>query len=323
MKKTDQVAKVATMTKRNRPHTRLWGQPASATQPQRSRKPCRAERRAYFGLWSVWTKGREEDPGRAGHRTYAGTGLARPFNQKRVPRTNTEMQTTKTVVTRTLLGLTVAMAMLGAMAQAQSAKVTAKTAAMTLIPPTNTTSGWVTILANTIKTANQKDLFIGASLECGLYTLTKVASKNMKADTSVAEAHVHVRVLVDGNEAEPGEVVFARRSQELTAILEGAIGGCLSLQTNADGTTSIVVDETCVTPEVIEFIQHTMDANAFNWVAVDVPQGNHLISVQARIETFGAAELGQSEATATVGKGSMTVESVRLIKDPNVILDVP
>jgi hypothetical protein len=57
---------------------------------------------------------------------------------------------------------------------------------------------WTTILSNNLKTANQKDLFVDVSLECGLYTSTKVASSG-KTDTSVADAGVQVQVLVDGS----------------------------------------------------------------------------------------------------------------------------
>lgn len=78
-----------------------------------------------------------------------------------------------------------------------------------------------------------------------------------------------------------------------------------------------------MTPEEIELILSTMDAATFNFVGVDVPQGIHTISVQARIDTSGSAQEGSFAATATVGKGTLTVESVRLIKDPNVVLEVP
>src|ERR1043166_7246722 len=76
-----------------------------------------------------------------------------------------------------------------------SAKVTAKTANLTLLPPTATQSEWHTLLANKIKTANQKDLFISASFEVGLYTDTLVKSKLMVSDTSTAKASVKVRVV--------------------------------------------------------------------------------------------------------------------------------
>ena len=200
-----------------------------------------------------------------------------------------------------------------------SAKVTAKTSALTLLPETTATSDWMTILSNKIKTASQKDLFVGVSLEVGLYTQTLVKSKNMVNDSSTANGIVQVRVLVDGNPIEPGAVVFGRRSQTLNATLEGAIASCLSIVTNPDGTQSVVLDPECVTPEEIELILETMDAAAFNFVAANVPQGVHTVSVQARIDTTGSAEQGSFEAKATVGKGSMTVESVRLIKGEDVV----
>ena len=203
-----------------------------------------------------------------------------------------------------------------------SSKVTAKTADLTLLPKTNGTGGWQTVLANTIKTANQKDLFINASFEVGLFTQTLSSSKNNQSDTSTATANVQVQVLLDGKVVQPGQVVFGRRTQTLTATLEGAIAGCLSLVTNADGSVSIVVDQTCVTPETIELILDSMDASSFNFVAVDVPQGVHTVSVQARIDTTGSAQTGSWSAFGTAGKGTVTVESVRLIKDPNVVLEV-
>ena len=200
-----------------------------------------------------------------------------------------------------------------------SSKVTAKTSSLTLIPPTTGTSGWVDVLKNTIKTANQKDLFVGASFEIGLYTRTLVRSKNMVSDTSTARTMVQVRVLVDGTVAEPGAVVFGRRTQTLSATLEGQIAGALSV----DPTTgSIVLNPLLVNPETIELILATMDAASFNFVAVNVPQGSHKITVQARINTGTSVQEGEAEAQALVGKGSMTVESVRLIKDANVILEV-
>src|SRR5262245_51210380 len=128
------------------------------------------------------------------------------------------------------LALALTFSLCTAQAQNQpSAKVTAKTANLVLLGPTNGTADWQTVLANTIKTANQKDLFIGASLEIGLFTQTLAKSKNLQTDSSTANAQVDVRVLIDGVAAEPGVVVFGRRSQTLSATLEGAIGGCLSL----------------------------------------------------------------------------------------------
>ena len=123
---------------------------------------------------------------------------------------------------------------------------------------------------------------------------------------------------------EPGAVVYGRRHQTLSATLEGAIAACLTIVTNLDGTLSIILDPDCVVePEVIQLSLDTMDAASFSFVAVDVPQGVHTVSVQAQINTSGTAQNGTFVAEALVGKGAVTVESVRLIKDENVVLEVP
>jgi hypothetical protein len=228
------------------------------------------------------------------------------------------MNRNKSIASALLLSL--ALPFCAAAADTQpSAKVTAKTSRINLLPPTKQTGEWQDVLTNTIKTASQKDLFVGASFEVGLYTKTIVKSKNMVSDTSVAKGTVQVRVLVDGVVAEPGAVVFGRRSQTLSATLEGQIGDALTVDPLTGG---IVVNELLVLPETIELILATMDAASFNFVAVNVTQGVHNITVQARINTKGSAEEGEFEAKALIGKGSMTVESVRLIKDANVIFEL-
>jgi len=242
---------------------------------------------------------------------------------------NAKTNRTRSVVISSLTASIIALTLVGpANAQQQpSAKVTAKTSSLTLVSETTGNNGWQTVLKNTIKTANQKDLFIGASFEVGLFTQTQVSSKGMTKDTSTADAKVQVQICLDGRKSdcsdgrvvEPGPVVYGRRKQTLSATLEGAIGGCLSIDPTTGG---IVVDESCVLPEIIELILETLDAASFYFVAVDVPQGVHTIAVQARIDTGSTAISGTSSAKALVGKGSMTVESVRLIKGEDVV-DVP
>ncbi len=221
-----------------------------------------------------------------------------------------------------LIGLSLALALCGQAQQQPSAKVTAKTANLTLIPKSNGNGEWKTVLSNKIKTANMKDLAVTASLEIGLFTKTAVSSKNMIEDTAVGQAEVEVQVLVDGRLVEPGAVVFGRRTQTLSATLEGAIGSCLVTTTNLDGTFSTTVNLACVTPENISLVNDSLQATSFSFVATDVPQGVHTVSVQARIATIGSAQFGTYSALAFVGKGSMVVESIRLRKGDEV-LEVP
>lgn len=182
--------------------------------------------------------------------------------------------------------------------------------------PTNISSGWQTVLEQAIKTANNHDLLIGAAFEIGLYTSTTVSSKLMIPDTSTATASVKVRALVDGVEAAPGQVVYGKRTQQLTATLEGAIAGCLSIVTNAAGGLQIVLNTNCVTPEVIGLMQDTVSANSFSFAAPNLSSGWHDIQIQAQIDALGDNQNGTFKAAGLVGKGTLTVESVRLAKDP-------
>jgi hypothetical protein len=202
-----------------------------------------------------------------------------------------------------------------------SSKATAKVGKINVdikTPEDPKTGEWLSVLKNTLKTPNQKDLFIGVSMEVGLLTSTTVSSKLSTADKSSADARVEVRVLVDGKEALPGEVVFGRRTQTLTATFQGIIDGCLSVDPITGG---IVLDPDCVQPEELELVLNTMNANAFNFIIEDLSSGVHTIDVQARINLAHSAQAGAASAMAFIGKGSLTVEEVRLIKNPLIELE--
>lgn len=180
--------------------------------------------------------------------------------------------------------------------------------------------GWASIFTSDIKTSEKKDLFVDVSLECGLTTDTTVISRQLEKALATADASVMVRVLVDGIEAAPGEVTFAKREQTLIAQFAGDISDALSI---VDG--ALVIDETLIAPETLQLILDTMTANSFNFVAPDVSVGEHTVVVQAKVsystntETTDLSEAAAA-ATAYLGKGSVTVESVRMVKDEVVEL---
>lgn len=198
-------------------------------------------------------------------------------------------------------------------ALAQSAKATAKVGDVNVLNQTNL--GWTTILSNTIKTANQKDLFIDVSLETGLYTQTEVKSKGNR-DSSSAEATIRVQVLVDGVPAYPGDVVFDRRSQTLSATLGGILENC----TDSNGDGDIDLSDCTLAPEEIELILDTMGSHSFNFIMENLRPGEHAVEVQAMIGTSSSSGAGSASANATIGNGSVTVEEVRLIKDEDIQL---
>lgn len=181
-------------------------------------------------------------------------------------------------------------------------------------------TGWMDVMTAQMKTSSQKDMVMTVSMEVGLFTKTTVSSKLATPDTSSATAGVEMRIMIDPgtpNErmAYPGEVVFGRRTQTLSATLQGIIDKCLTLSNG-----SIILDPTCVTPEEISLVLDTMNANAFVFALDDMGSGVHTMKAQARIKLNTSMQLGTAEARAILGKGSMSVEEVRLVKDAQITL---
>jgi hypothetical protein len=179
--------------------------------------------------------------------------------------------------------------------------------------PSNTSTGWMDVMTTQIKTSSQKDLIMTALMEVGLYTRTLVRSKLATPDTSSALAGVEVRMVIDPGSkqriVEPGEVIFARSTQELTATFQGIIDKCLGLSNG-----SIVIDPICVKPEELQLVLDTMAAHAFVFVLDDLGSGVHTVKLQARIKLNKIVQTGEVEARATIGKGSFSVEEVRLVR---------
>ncbi len=178
------------------------------------------------------------------------------------------------------------------------------------------------ILSQAIKTPTGKGLFIDVSVECGLVTNTLVQSKKGNKSTATAEASVVVWVTVDGapNYAEPGHVVFCRRTQELTATFSGLLSLCVDPATG-------IIDPACfeiLQPEEIGLLLDTMSANSFNFYYGLELSGVHTVEVWAEIGTMTSVtdldpEAPFPHAEALIGKGSVTIDLVRLIKDEDVV----
>ncbi|MBI5545614.1 MAG: hypothetical protein HY901_17140 [Deltaproteobacteria bacterium] len=209
----------------------------------------------------------------------------------------------------------VAVGLLGASsANAQSSKNAMQMGKVAVLQPSalsaGPSEGWQTIFSTALHTSNPGDLQVGVSLEAGLFTDTLVRSKSGTSDTSKAEAMIEIQVLVDGKPADPGSVIFARRSQTVMAKFGGILQEC----TDADANGTIYADECLFTDEELQLILDTMNANSFFFGLADVGQGEHQISVQARIRTNATWQAGSAAASATIGKGSVVVEEVKYIK---------
>lgn len=204
---------------------------------------------------------------------------------------------------------------------------------------------WFTVMAAALKTSTTTDLFVSPSLVTGIYTNTQVKGKTSgdpASETATAVGSVSVRVLLDcvgcadkgqAQTAVPtfaaaaypdtagGGVVFDSRIQQLTATLGQAITStCLDLTT---------LTNTCP-PEVIDLILSTTSAHTFNFILLNVGNGQHTITVQAKLDAgkvcyamngAGApcsitdvvnTSLASSISAALFGLGSLTVSPLHL-----------
>ncbi len=197
-----------------------------------------------------------------------------------------------------------------------SSKFAAQVSTVALVPETANLD-WAKVLQTKIKTPNKKDLLIGASFETGLYTKTVVKSSGGTLDTSSATAGIKIKVVIDGvTVVAPGEVVYDKRAQTLSAKLGGILETCQDL--SSDGIIDIITECT-FSDEEIELILETMGAHHFNFVAANLEPGDHIVEVWAKIETLTSSIAGLAEAKALVGKGSLTVEEVRATNAPDGI----
>jgi len=190
-----------------------------------------------------------------------------------------------------------------------------------------------TILSAGLKTSEQKDMILGVSLECGLYTRTKVAGQKGSKSTAEASAKVEVRVVIDKGTADervaaPGWVTFCERTQTLSATLGGVLEQCDVTLTDSDGDGILdgggfTSDDCTFSDEDIELILNTMSANHFNFILTNAGTNGslgHTIDVEAQVSssdggetTDGGSYIG--DANATIGNGSLVVDEVRLAKD--------
>lgn len=194
-----------------------------------------------------------------------------------------------------------------------SAKAGATLRTLNCVYPATVGSNWIDIGSPIVmKMNNVNELFIGVSLETGLYTETKVGTKydatGALTSTAVAQAGVKVRVLIDDVPVAPGVVTFDQRIQTLSAKLGQALTGC-----SIDPLTH-VVSCTGLTDQEIKLILETLGAHTFNFVQDNVGVGVHTLKVQFQLNKNASGDGSSSSAVAKVcgGLGSVTVESVRM-----------
>ena len=152
-----------------------------------------------------------------------------------------------------------------------------------------------TIMSGAIKTSGVGDMMISVSMECSLWTSTSTTStKGGGKSSSTSRAAVNATVLVDGQPAAPGQVVFCDREQQVS----------LQFSSNTVEVTDAIT---------LELFQKTKDAATFNFYALDLGAGVHRIEVRADsiVEPDpNAPNTASSGTRAAVGKRTLYVEEI-------------
>ena len=177
-------------------------------------------------------------------------------------------------------------------------------ASCSFIGYTKATEQWFNAdgLSAIIKTSEKSDLIISVTAECALTTDVKIKGSG-KEETSTSMAQIKIKVLVDGEEAYPGDVVFAYRQMELKGLLWAP-----------EDFEPIDPEELLELPEqYIEIYEETRTANAFNFIAKNVGSGVHDIQVQ--VMTDASSDFEGSRIGAILGKRTLVVEAVQMIQD--------
>jgi hypothetical protein len=170
-------------------------------------------------------------------------------------------------------------------------KVTANGSTVEVFGPAET----VTLLTATLKTSTTADLVLQVTAECSLVTDVTTVGNDMQSAFGQVKVWVEldgIPVLVSSDDtSDPGRVVFCNRAYSRT--------------------TSMFDDEDAT----IATFFRTRAANAFNWLAMNVGNGIHTITVKAELTEEATSN---AVAEAAVGKRTLIIEPTKLANDASI-----
>lgn len=193
-------------------------------------------------------------------------------------------------------------------AQATHSPANKVVASGTSLEVTDALEGPVELMSARLKTSSPTDLMLQVTAECALWTDVATTGN----DSSTAIARVEIWIEIDGEvvpvssddtatggtgtpievgQAEKGRVVFCNRAYQMTVA-------------NAD-------DEDLM----IKMFNRTRNANAFNWLTLNVGSGQHEIKVFGSLTSEYTAN---AFAKAAIGKRTLIVEPTKLANDASI-----
>ena len=189
-----------------------------------------------------------------------------------------------------------------------------------------------TILSARIKSSKPSDLMMHVAAECSVRT---EFTRDGKVSNNTADGYARIWIEIGGkivpiqSASEPPQDPAAQPS----GTEEDKVTFCRRTEgyEKTDNNTACVGEAPTPIPTVPvpvqncereEWFQETKTANAFNWVRLNVGNGEHLIEVKADVVDTETASAGDtSEATATIGNRSLIVEPTKMSNDTLILTE--
>lgn len=178
-------------------------------------------------------------------------------------------------------------------------------AAGSTLEVTDAVEGPVELLSATMKTSAPTDLMLAVTAECALWTDIATTGN----DSATAISRVELWLEIDGKVVPVNSTDTASGDTGLPVEVGQAEAGHVVFCNRAYGmATSDFDDEDAQ----IQMFNRTRNANAFNWMSLDLGSGAHTIKVFGELTTDVE---GNALAKAAIGKRTLIVEPTKMAND--------
>lgn len=198
----------------------------------------------------------------------------------------------------------------GAIATHQPAdKVVAAGSKIAVIGPNAET----TILTSTLRTSKPTDLILAVSMECSIFTrLVTGPSADGGTDSATATGHIRAWVEIDGQIV---PINSMSEPPQLTPPTGGTEDDKVTFCNRTYSRTVTDAENPLDGQDIEDDYIATKNANAFNWLRLNLGSGIHTIVVKA---TLLQETAGDATAEAVIGNRSLIVEPAKLANDATI-----
>jgi hypothetical protein len=170
-----------------------------------------------------------------------------------------------------------------------------------------------TLLTATLRSSSPSDLILSVAMECSIITDNVITGgSDVSTETSDSRAKVRIWVEIDGKIVPVNSVSTGTTSSTPAAGEDSdKVTFCNRIFTRTVTDKEDPLDGIDYSRDYIE----TKDANAFNWLRLNMGSGIHTIAVKAE---FSASATAGSMAKAYIGNRSLIVQPAKLANDASI-----